>query len=93
MCKTLSVTIYWSAFSQTDSEVASVTIPVAGTYNTDLELLEDLFEQTNLYEGHLWDTLEPRMPDSRSHTALSVGDKVTIDGRAYICEHVGWMAQ
>lgn len=56
----------------------------------DIDLLEELFEQTNLYEGPFWDRIEAVMPENRSHTALSTGDFVVIDGRSYRCESIGW---
>ena len=57
----------------------------------DMVWLEYLFECTNLYQGAIWKLfLDGKMPEERSHTALSVGDQVVLDGRAYSCEMVGW---
>jgi hypothetical protein len=57
----------------------------------DMVWLEYLFECTNLYQGAIWKSfLDGKMPEERSHTALSVGDEVVLDGRAYRCEFVGW---
>ncbi len=57
----------------------------------DSEWLEYLFECTNLYQGAIWKNyLDGKMPENRSHTAISVGDQVVLDGRAYSCEMVGW---
>jgi hypothetical protein len=61
----------------------------------DTEILELLFEQTNLYAGDVWSKyFEDKMPENRSHTALSVGDKVTIkrdgDESTYVCQDLGW---
>jgi hypothetical protein len=55
----------------------------------DLEICETMFRDTNLYEGAAWDLLQP-LPEKRTHTALSVGDYVVIDGRMYRCASVGW---
>lgn len=41
--------------------------------------------------GPLWDLIEPVMPEDRSHTALSIGDEVEIDGKSYRVEPVGWL--
>ena len=45
---------------------------------------------TNLYAGKVWDAVESVMPAERSHTALSVGDFVSIDGRTYRCADLGF---
>lgn len=57
---------------------------------TDLEICERIFTNTNLYQGKVWDTLQSVMPESRPHTALSVGDKVEINGRLYVCSEIGF---
>ncbi len=57
--------------------------------NDPWEICEDIFEQTNLYEGEIWEALQP-LPARRSHTALSVGDVVIINGDRYICRGVGF---
>jgi len=54
----------------------------------DNVILEALFENTNLYAGPFWDRL--RLPENRTHTALSVGDRVLLDGREYECASFGW---
>jgi hypothetical protein len=57
---------------------------------SDLEFCERVFANTNVYEGRVWDALQPVMPAERSHTALSVGDLVSIDGRTYRCADLGF---
>jgi hypothetical protein len=84
------VTVTWKAFG----EPTSATIwfrnddyPPA----TPLGVCAMLFSQTNLYKGHLWDLLETVLPENRTHTALSVGDEVTVDGVTHRCQPVGWL--
>lgn len=97
-----TITVAWVAFEKS-VEVDSGRIGNAThTFETeippamfDTEILELLFEQTNLYAGDVWKThFEGKMPENRSHTALSVGDKVTIarnnDTSIYICLDAGW---
>lgn len=55
----------------------------------DLQICEKIFEATNLYEGTLWEILQP-LPEKRTHTALSVGDYVSVDGQMYRCASFGW---
>ncbi len=57
---------------------------------TDLEICERIFSNTNRYAGMFWEALEPVLPANRPHTALSVGDKVEINGREYVCAEVGF---
>jgi len=55
----------------------------------DEDICEKVFRDTNLYEGDLWDALQP-LSEARTHTSLSVGDYVIIDGRMYRCAGIGW---
>lgn len=57
---------------------------------SDAQVCEAVFAQTNLYRGSLWDLIEPKLSDRRTHTAVSVGDEVTVRGITYRCEPVGW---
>ena len=99
-----TITVVWSAFAKdkdlikesgkvTDATLKFETeIPPA---MFDTEILELLYEQTNLYAGDVWERyFKDKMPENRSHTALSIGDKVTIarndDTSIYICVDVGW---
>jgi len=94
MNRTLTVT--WRAFGDRpalgyEPEVSrTVTID---TDLTDLALCEKVYRDTNLYEGQIWDALQP-LPDNRSHTAISTvfgrGDYVTIDGATYEVASMGF---
>lgn len=59
-------------------------------HENDLSFCERVFANTNTYQGQVWDALQPVMPADRSHTALSVGDLVSIDGRTYRCADLGF---
>ncbi len=59
---------------------------------SDDEVLDAVFHATNTYSGSLWNLIEPKLSRLRTHTALSVGDQVEVDGRAYRCDPVGWSA-
>lgn len=69
--------------------VTDATITVPRPDNT-AEFLEAIFEATNLYTGPLWTLLEPVLPPERTHTALSPGDYVVIDGQSWRCDAIGW---
>ena len=72
------------------SQDASATIELELGEQTDLELCERIYANTNLYQGVIWDAVEPHLPADRSHTALSIGDLVSIDGRTYRCADLGF---
>lgn len=98
------ITVSWVAFAHQaetlkqankipDAKLAFETEIPAAMFDT--EILELLFEQTNLYAGDVWSKyFEGKMPENRSHTALSVGDMVTIerdgDKSVYVCQDLGW---
>jgi hypothetical protein len=85
-----NIVVTWKGFgAHGDREVTSVSIQAVST-ETDLQLCERLFRDTNLYQGQLWDLIEPNLSPKRTHTALSVRDEVSIDGRRYVCAGIGW---
>jgi hypothetical protein len=90
-----NITITW--VSMRDSEqTASMNFWATTFYNSDIELLEKLYENTNLYQGHFWDRyIANALPANRTHTALSVNDLITLDDgngnvRTYKCADFGW---
>lgn len=58
--------------------------------DNDFVICERIWANMNQYQGKVWDALESFLPANRSHTALSVGDEVRIDGRAYRCADFGF---
>lgn len=60
------------------------------------EILETLFKATNLQDqatgnaAKMWDTINQINPPNRTHTSLSVGDVVCVDGNVFRCEPTGW---
>jgi hypothetical protein len=58
--------------------------------NTD-QFLEVVFHNTNTYSGNLWQIIEPLLSEKRTHTSLSVGDEVEIDGQGYVCANTGFI--
>lgn len=99
----MQITIKWTAFKDQAVALAKkgkisnaeISFEVPTDHyeleEDDMVWLEYLFECTNLYQGAIWKHfLDGKMPEERSHTALSVGDEVVLDDRAYRCEIVGW---
>ena len=91
------VKVTWKAFGdkpQIGRFVSSVefTLPeVVSKTVSDEHICETIFKQTNLYSGPVWDVIQPLLSATRTHTALSVGDEVEIDGVAYICADLGFI--
>ena len=81
--KTIEIT--WKAFGRPTTAIVSYD-----TALDDLAICAKAFRETNLYGGFLWDTLLAQLPEERTHTALSVGDEVTIDDNTYECVGDGW---
>lgn len=70
---------------------ATCRFRLVGLPEAPLAACEALFEATNLYHGPLWAQLTSQgLPGGRAHTALSVGDHVSIDGRTWTCQDLGW---
>lgn len=87
-----TVTVTWKAFGDQPERnrfVSSVHIE-APAFADPLDLCNKIFRDTNLYEGELWDVIQPSLSPTRTHTALSVGDEIGIDGTTFRCEGMGW---
>jgi len=54
------------------------------------KFLEVVYHTTNTYSGNLWEIIQPLLSETRTHTALSVGDEVEIDGVGYVCADFGF---
>lgn len=73
---------------------------------SDYEICDAVYKATNLQDDiasfckpdefqsiqQIWTALVPVLPAQRTHTSVSVGDVVTIDGRSYECSDIGWKA-
>jgi hypothetical protein len=81
-----SITVTWKSTARAgvrEASEASRTIEVGSASGVNDEMLcEFFYRDTNTYSGSLWDLLQP-LPESRTHTALSVGDTVAVDGRVW----------
>ena len=89
-----NVKITWKAFGNKPDigrEITSIEfkLPVD---DKDFVICERIYKETNLYQGSWWSLLiEPLLKENRTHTALSVGDEVTIDDITYICADFGFI--
>ena len=84
------VEVIWSTAPGAPEDVRSKTVLLDFPDDvSDLSICEAVFRETNTYAGPIWDALLP-LPEDRTHTALSVGDHVRIDGVLYRCQMMGF---
>jgi hypothetical protein len=100
----MQITITWKAFenftipaTQHRQSVTSATIELNGMFvdeSREKDLCDILYQETNLWQGSLWNKLQPVLPALRTHTSLSIGDEVAITNgdvtRTYRCVDIGW---
>ena len=99
------IKITWKAFgNQPERErfVSSVEVELVNQVSDDFRICEAIFKVTNLQgelaefgasltEINLWETIKSKLSPTRTHTSLSIGDEVEIDGRAYVCADLGFI--
>jgi len=88
------VKVTWKAFGdkpEIGRFVSSVEFKLPVSDKTDLAICEEIFKQTNLYQGTWWSLLiQPLLSETRTHTSISIGDEIEIDGQVYICADFGF---
>lgn len=93
----VAIKITWKAFA--GKPEASVTFNAKGLFEgkNDYDVCNQIFQDTNLYGGLVWEQIKNNLPQERSHTALSVGDEITFYDysedkvtKVYRCEDIGW---
>jgi hypothetical protein len=90
------VKITWKAFGDKPAANKFVT---SVEFETDFKLedwyieqfMNIAYRQTNTYSGNLWDVISPLLSPLRTHTALSIGDEIEIDGVAYVTANFGFI--
>ncbi len=97
------IKITWQAFGnrpEANRFISSATFELDGVWNqiTNTPLLESIYTATNLkselkdfgYEPlliELWEAIEKVLPANRTHTSLSIGDKIQINRSAVSIEN------
>ena len=90
----MKVKVTWKAFGNKPDAgrfISSVEFETDFTITNPLLLCDVLYHVTNTYSGNLWKIIEPKLSPTRTHTALSVGDEIEIDGQVYVCADFGWV--
>lgn len=88
------VKITWKAFGDKPERgrfISSVEVETNfPEHVSDQQILEVIYADTNLYQGYIWNLIESKLSNTRTHTSLSVGDEVEINGQVYICASFGF---
>jgi hypothetical protein len=87
------VKITWKAFGdkpEIGRFISSVEFETTLDIQVPERLCESIYHATNTYSGALWDVLEPKLSATRTHTSISIGDEIEIDGQVYICADLGF---
>ena len=94
---TQQVTITWKAFGdrpEANRFISTVEFKTEFPETiTDQGILNICYADTNLYQGYIWGKIEALLSPTRTHTALSVGDEIAIDGRIYEVANTGFTAK
>jgi hypothetical protein len=92
MTKNIKVT--WKAFGNKPERgrfISSVEFEVPGLNEiADVNICEAIYKDTNFYGGLWWNQIESKLSPTRTHTSLSVGDEIEINGQVYICADFGF---
>lgn len=93
----MKIEIKWQAFGDKPEIwrfTSKVEIEVPKEYVqfiTDERICAEIYHQTNTYQGSIWDIIKPKMSETRTHTAISIGDEIIVDGRAYTVADFGFV--
>lgn len=90
-----TVTITWKAFGNKPERNRFIS---SVTFDTEFDITDEnrnqffnvVYQQTNLYSGNLWNIIEPLLSDTRTHTALSIGDSIQINDSTYTVAETGF---
>lgn len=89
------VKVTWKAFGEKPERGRYIT---SVEFETEFAITDEnrdqffgvVYQQTNTYQGNLWSIIEPKLSPFRTHTALSIGDEIEVDGQVYICADFGF---
>ena len=101
----MKIKITWKAFGNKVEQgrfVSSVHFDLYDITESTESILNSIYKATNLqseladfgakpFEIYLWNVIEPRLAKDRTHTSLSVGDEIEINGQVYVCADFGWV--
>jgi hypothetical protein len=87
------VKVTWKAFGnkpEINRYISFVEFETEFTVEDAQKFCEVVYHVTNTYSGNLWEIIQPKLSAFRTHTSISVGDEIEIDGQVYICADFGF---
>jgi hypothetical protein len=87
------VKVTWKAFGdkpEIGRFVSSVEFETEFAVEDANKFCEVIFHATNTYSGNLWQIIQPLLSETRTHTSISIGDEIEINGQVYICADFGF---
>ena len=103
--KLTTIKLTYKAFGnipERNKKITSVEFDVETGMTPDLDLMNLLYEATNLQDElyafggsnsvafKVWKMIQPLLSPDRTHTSLSVGDEIQIQYRTYRITHTGF---
>ncbi len=88
------VKVTWKAFGdkpEIGRFVSSVEFETEFAVKDTDKFCEVVFHVTNTQSGNLWSIIQPLLSETRTHTSISIGDEIEIDGIAYVCADFGFI--
>lgn len=80
----------WRFVSSVEFDFNGFAGQEAGTIAHE-NIMNAIYQDTNCYSGLFWNKIEPMLSPTRTHTALSIGDEIEIDGTAYVVADFGFV--
>lgn len=97
----MNIEVTWQAFGnkpERNKFVTAVSFEIETALRTEaqrLEFCEIIYSATNTYGAvhkDTWNQIQPLLSETRTHTSLSIGDKITIGyTHSYIVAEVGFV--
>jgi hypothetical protein len=87
------VKVTWKAFGNKPEIglfISSVEFETEFSVEDAEKFCEVVYHVTNTQSGNLWSIIQPLLAKTRTHTAISIGDEIEIDGQVYICADCGF---
>jgi hypothetical protein len=88
------VKVTWKAFGnkpEINRYISFVEFETEFAVDDVEKFCEVVFHVTNTQSGNLWEIIEPKLSAFRTHTSISIGDEIEIDGIAYVCADFGFI--
>jgi hypothetical protein len=87
------VKVTWKAFGnkpEINRYISFVEFETEFAVEDAQKFCEVVYHVTNTQSGNLWEIIQPKLSAFRTHTSISIGDEIEIDGQVYICADFGF---